>query len=186
MALAAGTLILAERYARALLDVAIDKGLDARAIAGELDAFASLLGEHPALAEALGSPSIAPERRVAVLGEILSRGQVSDATRNLLRLLTERERVSMVSLVAGRYRKLLQEHERIQPGDVKSAVELNEDQRRRLAENLGRALGKTMQLSYDVDRDLLGGVVVRIGNRVYDASVITQLERFKDQALSSL
>ena len=186
MALAAGSLVLAERYARALLDVAIDKSLDAGAIAGELDGMAKLVDEHPTLSEALGSPSIAPERRVAVLGDVLSHGQVSDATRNLLRLLTERERISLVSLVASQYRKLLQEHERIQPGEVKSAVELSEDQRRRLADSLGQALGKTMQLTYSVDRDLLGGVVVRIGNRVYDASVITQLHRFRDQALSSL
>ena len=186
MALAAGTLILAERYARALLDVAIDKGLDATAIAGELETVASVVAEHPSLAEALGSPSIAPETRVAILHDVLSRGQVSDATRNLLQLLVERERIAMLSLVATQYRRLLQEHHRIQPGEVKSAVELNDDQRKRLADSLGRALGKTMELDYSVDRDLLGGVVVRIGNRVYDASVITQLQRFKDQALSSL
>jgi len=81
---------------------------------------------------------------------------------------------------------LLLEHKRIQPGEVTSAYALNDQQQKRLSDGLGEALGKTMELTFSNDPTLVGGLLVRVGNRVYDASVIKQLERVKEKALSSV
>jgi F-type H+-transporting ATPase subunit delta len=105
---------------------------------------------------------------------------------NLLRLLARNERVPLVGFVAESFRRLVLEHQQIQPGEVVSAHALSSDQKKRLAGQLGQALGKTMDLSYRTDPEILGGVVVRVGNRVFDASVTTQLNRFKEKALSRL
>ena len=67
-----------------------------------------------------------------------------------------------------------------------SAHPLSDQQQKRLADGLGEALGKTMELTFSHDAKLVAGLVVRVSNRVYDASVIRQLERVKEKALSSL
>ena len=94
--------------------------------------------------------------------------------------------MSSFGLVVDQYRKLLLEYKLIQPGEVTSAHPLNDNQQERLAESLGEALGKKMELSFTNDNELVGGLVVRVGNRVFDASVVRQLERIKEKALSNL
>jgi len=184
----AGSFVIAHRYAQALLGVALDEtdnDADPDTIERELSDIGALLESHPALAEALSTPAIAAETRVAVLNDVISGQGLADATVNLLRLLTSRERMPVFGLIVEQYRKLLLEHKRIQPGKVTSAHPLNEQQRKRLSDGLGEALGKTMELTFSNDPTLVGGLVVRVANRVYDASVIRQLERVKEKALSS-
>ena len=168
----AGSFVIAHRYAQALLGVALDEtdnDADPDTIERELSDIDALLESHPALAEALSTPAIAAETRVAVLNDVISGQGLADATVNLLRLLTSRERMPVFG----------------QPGKVTSAHPLNEQQRKRLSDGLGEALGKTMELTFSNDPTLVGGLVVRVANRVYDASVIRQLERVKEKALSS-
>jgi F-type H+-transporting ATPase subunit delta len=105
---------------------------------------------------------------------------------NVLRLLAKNERVLLVAFVAESFHRLVLEHRQIQPGEVVSAHALSGDQKKRLAGQLGQALGKTMELTFRTDPEILGGVVVRVGNRIFDASVTTQLRRFKEKALLRL
>lgn len=180
-----GSVAIAQRYALALLDVALDKKTELRKIAGELAEFDALLKEQTSLAQVLSSPAIPSEKRVAVLQQVLSKAGFDRATANVLRLLTEKERMSLLELVSSQFERLVNEHEKVEIGRVVSAHELTEKQRERLAQRLGEAAGKTMELSYSTDPTLLGGLIVRIDNRVYDASVVKQLERFKEKARSS-
>jgi F-type H+-transporting ATPase subunit delta len=181
-----GSRVVAVRYARALLEVVLDKKADLDAVANELESFVSLLSREPALEAALTAPTIPAARRVGILEAVLASAKVSTETRNLLRLLAKNERVALASIVAESYRILVLEHRQIQPAEVVSAHALSSDQKNRLAGQLGIALGKTMELSYRTDPELLGGVVVRVANRVFDASVKSQLRRFKENALSRL
>ena len=177
---------VAERYARALLEVALDKKTDLDRIAKELEGFQDLLERESQLQGALAAPTIPVAKRVAILEAVLASAKVAPETLNLLRLLARNERIPFVPFVAESFRRLVLEHKQIQPGEVVSAHPLSSDQRKRLAGQLGQALGKTMELSYRTDPEILGGVVVRVGNRVFDASVNTQLRRFKEKALSGL
>jgi len=181
-----GTRVVAQRYARALLEVARDKKTDLDRIAKELEDFQGLLERESELEAALAAPTIPVAKRLAILEAVLAWAKVSSETLNLLRLLARNERVPLVAFVAESFRRLVLEHKQIQPGEVVSAHPLSSDQKKRLAGQLGQALGKTMELSYRTDPEILGGVVVRVGNRVFDASVTTQLRRFKEGALSHL
>src|SRR3970282_615925 len=181
-----GTRIVAARYARALLEVALDKKTDLDRIGKELEGFQGLLERESRLEAALAAPTIPTAKRVAILEAVLASAKVASETLNLLRLLARNERVPLVPFVAESFRRLVLEHKQIQPGEVVSAHALSSDQKKRLAGQLGQALGKTMELSYRTDPEILGGVVVRVGNRVFDASVTTQLHRFKEKALSRL
>jgi len=181
-----GMRVAAERYARALLDVALDKKTDLERIAKELEGFDALLERESGLRAALASPTIAAAKRVGVLDAVLASATLAPETRNVLRLLAKNERIVLVPFVAESFRSLVLEHRQIQLGEVVSAHPLSDDQKKRLAGQLGLALGKTMELSYRTEPEILGGIVVRVGNRVFDASVTTQLRRFKEQTLSSL
>ena len=181
-----GSVVVAERYARALLDVVLEKKLDPAKIGAELDEVAEFLSKEEKLAEVLASPTLASDKRVAILDQLLENQSFDGCTVNTLRLLAARERMPLLPLVARQYGRLVLDHQGIQSGQVVSAGTLTSDQQERLAKSLGSALGKTMELTYDTDPALVGGLVVRIGNRVYDASVVAQLKRFKEKALSSL
>ena len=181
-----GARAVAERYARALLEVALDKKTDLDRIADELDGFQNLLERESALDTALAARTIPAYKRAALLEAVVASAKVSPETLNLLRLLATNERVPLVAFVAESFRRLVLDHRQIQPGVVLSAHPLSSDQKNRLAGQLGQALGKTMELTYRTDPQILGGVVVRVGNRVFDASVTTQLRRFKEKALSQL
>lgn len=177
---------VARRYASALLAVALDQKAELAKIDRELREAAVLLARESRLASVLSSPAIAVAKRVAVLDAVFSEAELSPYTRNLLRLLTTKERMSILPQVAEQFSRLVLEHKQVQSGEVVCAHPLTPAQQNKLSESLGKALGKTMELSYDTDPGLVGGLVVRIGNRVYDASVTTQLRKFKEKALSSL
>jgi F-type H+-transporting ATPase subunit delta len=181
-----GTRAVAERYARALLEVALDKKADLDRIGKELEGFQALLERESELETALASPTIPAAKRVVLLEAVLDSAEASPETLNLLRLLAKNERILLVGLVAESFHRLVLEHRQIQPGEIVSAHPLSGDQKKRLAGQLGQALGKTMELTYRTDPEILGGVVVRVGNRIFDASVVTQLRRFKEKALSRL
>jgi F-type H+-transporting ATPase subunit delta len=181
-----GTRVVAERYARALLEVALDKKADPDRILKELEGFEKLLERESALEGFLTSSTIPADKRVSLLEAVVAAAKFAPETLNLLRLLARNERVSLVPFVAEAFRRRLLEHKKIQPGEVVTAQPLSSDQKKRLAGQLGQALGKTMELSYRTDPQILGGVVVRVGNRVFDASVTTQLQRFKEKALLRL
>ena len=182
----AGSKVVAERYARALLDVVLDKKLEADKVGAELDDLSEFFAAQEKLSVVLSSPTVASEKRVEVLNAVLAKQSLTSCTLNLLRLLAARERMPLLPLVAEQYGRLLLDHQGIQSGKVSSAHPLTADQQQRLSGSLGAALGKTMELSYTTDPALVGGLVVRIGNRVYDASVIAQLKRFKEKVLSGL
>ena len=182
---AAGSVVLAERYARALLDVVLDKKMDAKQVGAELTELAEFFAAQELLSEIVSSPTVASEKRVAIVNGVLAKQSLVTCTLNLLRLLAARERMTLLPLVSEQYVRLLLDHQGIQPGKVTSAHPLTAQQQERLSESLGGALGKTMELSYNTDAELLGGLVVRIGNRIYDASVTAQLKRFKEKALST-
>ena len=177
---------LALRYANALISVALDKKAPLEKIANELQEFSDLLNTESRLAEVLGAPTIPSSKRVEVLQQVLEGQALVDATTNTLKLLTEKDRIEILPDVAAQYKRLMMEHEKIESGEVVSAHPLSNDQQKKLADQLGQALGKTMQLSYRTDPELVGGLVVRIGNRVYDASVRSELRRFKEKTLAGL
>lgn len=181
----AGLRILAQRYARATLGVVLDKKVDLERVSSELSEIAALLEREPKLGAVLSSPAIPETKRISVVEEVLAKSHTAAETLNLLRVLIRNERIPLLGELASTFRRLVLEHKQIQPGEVVSAQELNEDQRARLAQRLGKALAKTMELSYRTDPEIVGGLVVRIGNRVFDASVTTQLRRFKEKALAS-
>jgi F-type H+-transporting ATPase subunit delta len=174
---------LARRYARALLDVGIDKGTHEK-LAGEIDELAVAYSAARDLQEALTNPVFPRAQRRAVLEAVLVRVGVSVETRNFVLLLLERERVQVLPAIARELRAMVDEKVGRVRATVTSARPLPAEQVAQIQSTLEKATGKKVLLDKAEDPALIGGVVAKLGDTVYDGSVRSQLERMREQILS--
>lgn len=171
----------ARRYAEAAFEVAMrDETLERWR--SELDLAVGLAGDRRALA-ILANPSISVENRATALRDLLS-GRVSQPVLNLLQLMVRRGRIEDVSRVAAEFRRLDDQRQGIVHATVTSAAELTHDEIGELTARLERSIGGRIALEVEVDPSLLGGLVVRVGDRMIDGSVRGRLERLRNQLLA--
>ena len=171
----------ARRYAEAAFEVAMRDGTLERWRA-ELDQAADLAGDRRATA-ILANPSIAIDKRTAALEDLLA-DRVSKPVQNLVHLMLRRGRIEDVPRVAAEFRRLDDERQGIVHATVTSASELTQDEIRELTTRLERSSGGRIALEVEVDPSLLGGLVVRVGDRLIDGSVRGRLERLRNQLIA--
>jgi F-type H+-transporting ATPase subunit delta len=171
------------RYARALFDVILkEMPADLEKVHADVQEFADLITQNPALAGVLGNPSIPASKKRAVAQALLHHAAMDSPAAKLILLLAEKDRVMLLPDVAKAYRERLMEHLKIVRGEVTTAMALTDDKLRAIEQALAKATGRKVVLEAKVDPTIIGGVVTRLGSTVYDGSVTTQLEKMK-QAL---
>lgn len=176
---------IARRYGKALLRVVVDQKGDAREVAESLAELAGRSTAHTDVERVLASPAVPVDRKLLVL-DALGRGKVLHPfVSNLLNVLAKNDRLSLLPAVDEAYRKALDAHEGVIEGEVVTPEPLGDSERKALEARLSQLSGKTLKLRYRTDLKLLGGLVVRTGNTIYDASVVTQLETFKRRVLAA-
>jgi F-type H+-transporting ATPase subunit delta len=168
----------ANRYARALLDVAIDQSGPER-VEQDLTSFAALLDAHANLRRVLANSTIPLSGKLGLVGALASRTKVSAPVANLLRLLAERNRLALFPEVCEAYRRRLMEHQRVIEAEITTAAPLEAGRVDALAERLTAATGRRVTMTARIDATLIGGVVTRVNSTVYDGSVATQLAKIK-------
>lgn len=178
----AGRQHLGTVYAKALLGAA----QEAKQVAGVLEELESLENDVfkrvPALRLTLTSPRVSQEEKVALLNKAFA-GKMSPVLLNFLKVTAGHDRLNCLPDVLRSYRKLVNEADGKLEVIVRAAYPLSNPLRERIAAKLSDVLKKRVQLQVEVDPDLLGGIVVRIGDTLYDASVASQLQRMKTVAL---
>ena len=170
----------ATRYARALLDIALQEA-DPASVEHGLAAFAGAMASSPELAHALTNPAVPTAAREGIVAAIVERIAPPAPARKLLMLLAARDRMALVPEMLEVYRELLLEHQRIVKAQVRSAAPLPQADLAALQLRLSEATGRTVQVEATVDPALIGGLVAQIGSTVYDGSVRTQLEKMRQQ-----
>ena len=169
----------AARYARALLDVAVNERADPDAIERDLAAFAELGARHPELQRVLVNPAIPAARKRAAVTELVRAAGTAPILGKLLVLLAERDRLVLVPDVLVSYRDRLLDHRNVVRAEVTTAAPLSASGAQAIERGLSRVTGRTVQLSTAIDPAIIGGVVARLGSVVYDGSVVRQLEKLK-------
>ena len=168
-----------EGYAKALLDIAQAEGaLDQ--VEDELFRFARTLENEIRLRDALVDPQLPVERRVSMLRELLGT-KASQHTVNLVGFVVEQGRARELIQIIDSLVELAAKERQKAVAEVRTAVSLDEDQRARLQRALREATGKEITLKVIVDPSLVGGLVARVGDVVFDASVRRRLERAKEE-----
>ncbi len=174
---------LAQRYAAALADVALEQGA-AEPIRKNLGDFCAALEASPDLVHFLVTPGISRENKQAVIEKIAARIGAGKIFRNFLLVLSDNRRTGLLREIASAFNGVLLERMGIAEAQVTSAAELNAAQRKQMHAALERLTGKKVEAKYSLDPALLGGAVVRIGSTVYDGSVREQLNRLRTRLAS--
>jgi len=177
--------VIANRYARALLQVVVEKKEDPERIERELSEVINLVAAHPDLGQTLESPAVVAERRAAVIDDVAKRSKWTKTTANLLRVMAAKERFAILELVRDAYRRQVDEHRNMEKAEVVTPHALSKAEEKALIGKLEQLTGKTVRAEFATDSNLMGGLIVRIGNRIYDATVTAQLARFKERLLST-
>jgi ATP synthase F1 delta subunit len=169
---------IAQVYARSLFEVAREQDkIDL--VREQVGQFADALAESRELEIFFFSPYFSTEEKKDGLDRALD--GADETVRNFLALLIENHRMPALMRVRREYDGLWQEVNQLLPVQITSAVELDGSVHARIGEEIGRQTGRKVQLSSTVDPDVLGGIVVRVGNSILDASVRTRLERLRKQ-----
>jgi F-type H+-transporting ATPase subunit delta len=168
--------VIARRYANAIFALGKEDGSDAISRYGDcLAALGAMLDESPALALTLKSPVINAEEKKGLLGKLLDRLKADAHMRNFCFLLADRERLACLREIARLYGNLLNEAKGIVRGTLLTAISLSAEKQAALRSKLEKKAGSGIELTFAVDKDILGGMVLKIGDRVLDASLRAQL-----------
>ena len=146
----------------------------------ELYRFAKSVESEPHLREALTDPQLPADRKKAVLEELL-RDKANPHTVNLLGFLIEQGRAKDLSRIIGALADLAAERRRKAVAEVRSAIPLDAEHRARLTEALSRATDRDVELKVLVDPTVIGGVVARVGDYVFDGTIRRRLELAREQ-----
>jgi F-type H+-transporting ATPase subunit delta len=167
------------RYARALELLAVEQRAEEAVLAEVLRFVHVLQHESPELRNMLRSPVFSAAERLAVLDAVLPRLQIGGVTALFLRFLSDRGRMSLVEEIARQYSDAMD----VRAGRVRVHVSttdpLTPQLEALLRDTFQRATGKQVLLEAKIDASLIGGLVARVGDKVYDASLKTRLEDIK-------
>lgn len=166
---------IAKRYAEAFIELAHEAG-DIDGFAADLRDFAELLGANGGqLSIAMSSPVFTKDERRQVLDAVLPRLNAKQLTLNLIHLLNDNGRFSIVPSLVREYGDLADARAGRVRVQVRSAEPLSPQLEAEVRVSLERATGKKVLLETSVDPSLLGGLIARVGSRVYDSSLKTRL-----------
>ena len=174
---------LAERYAGALVDVALENK-QADQVKGELSAFAALVRESAELHAFLANPAIARASKHAAIEQLVAKMGASRTLRNYLFVIVDQRRAGMLEEIEQAFSRILDARQGITHATVTSAAELTAKERAELASVLTKLTQEKVQAEFMADSALIGGAVVRIGSTIYDGSVRTRLERMRARMIS--
>lgn len=173
---------VAFRYARALLDLGIEKGNYAL-LQKQLRQLAEIYDESPALRAIISNPSVATSECRTVIEQIAQRSAFNPFIRNFALLLLDNDRFSLVATIADELDELVDAHAGNVRAQVTTSKPLKDSQVATIKGAIARLTGKNVLLQTEVDPSILGGVVTRVGDTIYDGSVRTQLETIRENIL---
>jgi len=170
---------IAKRYARALLLLAIQKD-NLEGCQNGLRALSDALEQHPRLSEILVSPVLGTAERRATLDAVLDHIEMNDDVRRFAELLVERRRADLVGHIARTFDRFVDDRQGLARATVTSAVAMDQASLSHIRQLLTQRTGCTVILTNEVDASILGGAVLRVGNRELDASARSKLRQMID------
>jgi F-type H+-transporting ATPase subunit delta len=169
---------IATVYARALFEVAEDRDLIDQ-IHDELTQFADALSENRQLAVFFFSPYFSTEEKKDGLKRVVTGAE--PVFMNFLEALIERHRMPAIFRIKAQYQDMWEDARDLLPVELTSAIELDSATVASIGERVGEQTKRTVELTSTVDPDILGGIVLRVGNVILDASIRNRLEQLRKQ-----
>ena len=142
-----------------------------------LEQVVTAAAEVPELRELLRNPQLDPRARAAALEDVLAGGD--QLLRNFLLVLVDKGRIGELDVIAEEFERLVAEQEGVLSAELTTAVELSDDDERRLLQQIETASGRKLEATRHVDPGLIGGIVLQVGSHRLDASVRGRLDRLR-------
>ncbi len=172
--------IVARRYAKALFALGVKEkaadtfGKDLEGISGAMDA-------SPELLKLFKSPSFNTQEKKAVLDQVVGKMNLAPLSVNFLSVLADKGRLDCLPDIHKTYAELLDSVSGVVRGKLTTALELPAKRQKDIKAKLEKKSGKKLVLDFGVEPAIIGGVVLRVGDKVLDASIRAQLQMLKDQ-----
>ena len=170
---------LTRRYAKALVEIGVEEKA-VEAYADELAKVKEILSQEELLSQMLDNPTLALDKKQALLAEVYKALELSEGMVKFLGLLLSKGRLCFLSQIEESYRRQADELSGILSAKITAATELDDVQQQAIASGLEKRTGKQIALTVEVNPDLIGGLQAEIGGRLFDGSVKTQLKRIEE------
>lgn len=167
-----------ERYALALFDLAKDSGELAK-VEADMKSLKAMIADSADLRTLLASPKFGSDEKTKGLLAVADKAKLAATTRNFLGVLGGNSRASALGSVIFSFQKLAADHRGAISAEVVSAAPLSAKQAKDIATALRSALGKDPEIETRVDPSILGGLKVKVGSRLFDASLKSKLDQLK-------
>ena len=169
---------IAQVYSRALFEVAMERDV-LNDVHEQLGQFADVLSDNHDASVFFFSPYFSTEEKIDGLKRMLT--GADPALMNFFEALIERHRMPAIFRIRSRFEELWEDEKKLLPVEVTSAVALDDSTVKQIGDRIGEQTGNTIELSTIVDPDILGGIVLRVGNFVLDASIRNRLNQLRKQ-----
>jgi len=170
---------IARQYSKALYEIGEENG-NMGELFEELEEFWKTLQENEQLKEALFHQRVLVEEKQAVLKNVF-KDKLSNHMYKFLMLLIEKRRIYFLENILESFRKLMHKHENIITVEVTTAVEMNSEIREKLKKRLDKYVDKKIEMKEYCDPDIIGGMVIKIGDYLIDGSIKSKLESLEDK-----
>ncbi len=171
---------IARRYALSLVQIGMESG-QVDTFRTELATVKAIFAAAPEIPAAVADPAVGHGRKKEIMGELIARGSFSQLMGNFLMLLVDKNRVVLLDQIVQAFESLADDRCGIIRPIITTAFELDEPQLSSIRRVLEHHSDATVVPRVVVDGSLLGGIVVQIGDTVFDSSIRTQLDRLQDQ-----
>lgn len=167
--------LISKTYGDALFDIALEKNA-VEEFAGEVKAVAQAFSENPDLVKLLEHPKIVKEEKIKFIEDVF-RGRISDEMTGFLVLVVDKGRQRELTAIFEYFTDRVREYKNIGVAYVSTPVEMSDARKEEIVKKLLDTTKYTdFEMHYKVDESLIGGMVIRIGDRVVDSSIKTKLE----------
>ncbi len=170
--------LVSKTYSEALFEVALEEE-KVELFLKELEFIVDSLKTYPEFFVLLKSPRINVDEKKKMIAEVFS-DKLSEEMNNFLKIILDKRRSGYMEQIKDEYEKLVNEHMGIVKTVATTAVPLSEAEQNNLVEKLEKVTGKKIKLTNSVDKDLLGGVLVKIGDKVIDGTVKSRLNDLRE------
>ena len=171
--------VIANRYAEALFQIGEEENKIDN-LYNELKEVSSLMNTNKDLNNVMKSPLVSKKEKIQLIDTLFA-GKVDNDLKNFLKILIEKGRITSINAIGETYKELLNEKNNILEGYVISAVPMNDEKIKELETELSKKYNKNVTLENKVDKSVLGGVLVRLGNTEIDGTIKTRLNGLKNQ-----
>lgn len=166
------------RYAQALFELADEAGA-LSAVEADMKALKAMIAESTDLRRLISSPAFSTEDKTKALTAIGAEAQLHDLSRNFLGLIAANGRAAALSEVVAQFERLAADRRGAMAAEITTAVKLSVAQQKAVAAAIRQAFGKDPELSTRIDPSILGGIKVRVGSKLFDASLKSRLDQLK-------